>query len=326
MKPRLAALVLATPAILAMVCKAQQPEPSKHRGPITGIVVVEEGILGASQAGILLHPLLHPETARIFAVPGFRVQSMAAAADGSVWLAGGIPGESAMLARCAADARQQAPSRLSGHRDMAYAIALSSKGDQVAVAHADGSVRVSAASAPIGAAPWTVRHQHTAPALAATFSADGSLLASGGLDGIVLLSEANGANRKPLHLDDHSAGVECLAFSTDGTRIASGSRDSRVRVHEAATGRLVRTFSGLGMEDEPVAGRVAARITAIVWSEAGLFAGTSKGSVYVLSETDDGSRLLQGPDPAQPVTALLTTEGQLVVAAGERLHSIAIGR
>ncbi|MET0166214.1 MAG: WD40 repeat domain-containing protein, partial [Vicinamibacterales bacterium] len=42
----------------------------------------------------------------------------------------------------------------------------------------------------------------------------------------------------------HSLGVKSVAVSRDGTRLLSGSQDKTVKLWDAATGRLLRTFEG----------------------------------------------------------------------------------
>jgi WD40 repeat protein len=42
----------------------------------------------------------------------------------------------------------------------------------------------------------------------------------------------------------HSEGVTSVAFSPDGTRVLSGSQDSTLKLWDAASGQLIRTFEG----------------------------------------------------------------------------------
>ena len=292
----------------------------QHRGAITGIVWNDGGMLVSSQSGILFHERGGTQPARMFAAPGFRVQSIAQAPDGILYAAGGLPGESAIVVRFTADSQELIVS-LPSRKDLAYDIAVAPDGNHVAVAHSDGSVMVAGVDT-LDAGKWIQSQKHTAPALAVTYSPDGSMLASCGLDGVVLVSRTAEPEQKARNLDDHTAGVECLTFSPDGKWLAAGSRDAKVRIHESATGRLLRTYSGLGMESEPVAGRVVARVPSILWSTHGLFAGTSKGSVYRLSEMDDGRALLSSGTIVEPITALCEVGDHLVCAAAGRLMKI----
>ena len=136
------------------------------------------------------------------------------------------------------------------------------------------------------------------PRSAVAISPDGRWFASAGRDGVVILSEiVEGKLGNSRKLLDHTSGVECLVFSPDSQRLASGSLDSKVRLHELP-GKLVRTYDGLGMENEPVAGRVQSRVLALAWQDQ-LVAGTSEGILYRLSLGDDTSRRIarNGRDP-----------------------------
>ena len=128
-------------------------------------------------------------------------------------------------------------------------------------------------------------HQGIARVLA--YGPEGKALASGGRDGAVILHGPPGPGAPPSkRLQEHTAGVESLAFSPDGQWIASGSMDAKVRWHRVADGRLIRTYQGLGMEDEPVVGRLMAQVLSLAWGEADgvtrLLAGTSNGGLYEL--------------------------------------------
>ena len=306
MSPRLLALMF---GVLANLAGAQE---LRHRGAITGIVPADGGMFVSSQAGILFHPQVTAKPTRALATPDFRIQALALAPNGDLYAAGGIPGEAAVVVRFKAGSQEVFRPPQS---DLAYGVAVASDGKQVAVAFADGSVRGIPDRKTLGP-ERVVFHQHTAPAIGVAFSPDGSLLASCGLDGVLIVSKAVSDEKKPRMLDDHTAGVESLDFSPDGKWIASGSRDSKVRVHESSTGRLVRTFSGLGMEKEPVAGRVIARVSAIVWCDSGLFAGTSKGTLYRLSETDDGRDQILTGTHRGPITAICEAGDHLVFSSG----------
>lgn len=76
------------------------------------------------------------------------------------------------------------------------------------------------------------------------FSPDSTLLASGGNDGSVMLSEVS-ANPNSLILKGHHTWrVKVLAFSPDGKHLVSGSRDNSIRLSNVENGTEFATFSG----------------------------------------------------------------------------------
>ena len=76
------------------------------------------------------------------------------------------------------------------------------------------------------------------------FSPNGTLLASGGMDGQVIISEV-GRNPNPLIFKGHHAWrVKVLAFSPDGKHLVSGSRDNNIRLWDTKIGMAHAVLSG----------------------------------------------------------------------------------
>lgn len=86
---------------------------------------------------------------------------------------------------------------------------------------------------------------HTAGHVTALcYSPDGTILASGGYDHDILLSDA-ADGRKIRTLTGHSGEVAALAFSRDGKILASGGYDGTARLWDVATGRPLGVLSSL---------------------------------------------------------------------------------
>ncbi|OPG12471.1 hypothetical protein B1L11_13805 [Microbispora sp. GKU 823] len=74
------------------------------------------------------------------------------------------------------------------------------------------------------------------------YSPDGTILASGGYDHTIVLSDASNG-RRIRTLTGHSGEVAALAFSRDGKVLASGGYDGTARLWDAATGRALAVLS-----------------------------------------------------------------------------------
>ncbi len=295
-----------TPSLLAL-----ESTPA-HRGPVTSLGVRGETIYSVSQGGVF-------KNEKRVLVPPWRVSALALAPKG-LWLAGGAVGESGRMAWLSLEEEEAELAERSIADDLIADLSRSTDGTLLAWGELGGGIGTVQAEKGWREAPLHRHEAHEGAVRTVRFAPSGSLLASGGLDGAVILQEvAKGKASEVRRLQDHTAGVESLAFSPNGRWLATGSRDSRVRVHRVSNGRLMRTYRGLGMEAEPVVGRLPACVLSLAWfeTEAGtprLMAGTSSGEIYRLSEkSSEWKKLAQLS--LGPVTSLSSKPGQLVVGA-----------
>jgi serine/threonine-protein kinase len=90
--------------------------------------------------------------------------------------------------------------------------------------------------------PNTLNDGHTAPILALSLSADGSLLASGSEDNTIKIWDAIAG--KLLHtLKGHTAPVTSVAISRDGKTVISGSEDNTIKIWDVPTTALRHTLT-----------------------------------------------------------------------------------
>ncbi|MYB94968.1 hypothetical protein F4054_13445 [Candidatus Poribacteria bacterium] len=76
------------------------------------------------------------------------------------------------------------------------------------------------------------------------FSANSTLLASGGMDGQVMISEVDTNPSPSIFKERHAWRVKVLVFSPDGKHLVSGSRDNSIRLWDAQTGTAFAILSG----------------------------------------------------------------------------------
>lgn len=290
-----------------------------HLGPVTDIEVIGDKVYSCSQAGILVGS---GQELKFLLRPLGRTISIEGVGEGEssrLLFVGGEPGVAGALGFVDLRSGERRDLRTQG-KDLLYDVARLDS-EVVVVAQATGEVCLVEGKRQVAEPAY----KHTAAVRALATSPDGKWLASAGHDGVVILSAiSNGALSQSRKLLDHTAGVECLVFSPDSKRLASGSLDSKVRLHEV-TGGLVRTYDGLGMEDEPVAGRVQSQVLSLAWG-AKLVAGTSKGLLYELSLGDDTTTVLarKGSDSIHALA--FDSAGRLVIGSQGKLEVLAQGR
>lgn len=254
--------------------------PAAGQGLVTSMVAHEDVVWSCTQTGIR-------KAGRRVEPAGPGRPTALARSGNTLFVAGGTPGVSGHVAR-----RDGRPVVIS--KDVVYDVACA--GGYVVAACADGYVRL--LDAKLKLLGPTARH--TAAARAVDITRDGSLVASAGLDGVVLLwrPQEKAALKA---LTEHTAGCDALEIAPGGNLIASGARDGRVRLHEP-TGRFIRTYR-----------RLPDQVWALAWSPDGrLFAGCADGSVWELSKKDDSITRLENAGP-RPVASLLSTRKTLYI-------------
>jgi serine/threonine protein kinase len=197
-------------------------------------------------------------------------------------------------------------------------IALSPAADVLAVAGADGAIRLwNLRSRTRTRVLRTAMHQrsgHDAAALALAFSPDGSLLASGHVDGAVHLWDMARGERIPVRLR-HDASVGALAFSPDGASLATGSIDAAVRLWDvgaATAGEARRELI-----------RQPAAVTALAWAGGGEWILTGHTSRVLRLIDPLRSRLvatMRGPEAK--VTMLLPSPDGRYMAVASNDHTV----
>jgi serine/threonine protein kinase len=191
-------------------------------------------------------------------------------------------------------------------------VALSPVADVLAVAGADGAIRLwdlrSRTRVAVLRTPLHQRTGHDAAALALDFAPDGSLLASGHVDGSVHLWDLGKGEVVPGHLR-HDQGVPAVAFSPDGATLATGSLDSNLRLWDVG--------AALGGDARRELLRQPAAVTALAWTGGGEWILTGHSSRVLRLIDPRRARLLatlRGPK-AQVTRLVLSPDGQRMAVA-----------
>ena len=291
------AVVLLT--LLLAGCASTPQTPAHHVGPVTGIgcgvIVLDEKwpmIYSCSQAGVLQRDY-EAQTRHVGDV-GFRAFDVVVQHGPftglRVLVGGGRPARSGEVALLDDSGKVVATKRVA--RDLVYAAAIHR--ELAAVGCANGKVLLlEVPSLEI----LREAHGHTAPCRDVCFSPDGKLLATGGRDGLVIVSQMDG---RRMVLQEHTAGVECLVFSRDGL-LASGAVAGKVRIHEGRS--LRRTYQKLG------AGVLSLAYTG--GSNQRLFAGLADGKIVELDPDSAQHRVHSQLDA--PVFSMVSIGNTLVL-------------
>jgi WD40 repeat protein len=113
--------------------------------------------------------------------------------------------------------------------------------------------------------------QHSSAILSLAFSADGSILASGGGDAAIYLRNVQDGRLLGLPLIGQGGPVTALAFSPVGSRLASGSSNSLLALWNVDSAQLI---------GDPISG-LSGTITSLAFNPDGrtLVAGSDNGAV-----------------------------------------------
>lgn len=168
---------------------------------------------------------------------------------------------------------------------------------------------------------------HSADIDSVTFSADGSMLASGSKDHSVRLWNADLSESQLL--EAHSEIVRDIAFSPDGTLLASGGLDGKISVWDTASASLLQAFdSGLGqvwsVTFHPSGSLLAASGYA---SQINVFRVATGTQVYSLEEkatslafSPDGTLLAASCYQGGEVAVWTTADWEPVFESGEHVY------
>ena len=186
--PLLAAGSSEGPVRLWDVEHPETPVPSRDTGGkrVTAVAFSRDGktlAAGLAQGGALLWDVLQPNAAPRPACAGMDVRSLAFSPDGRRLACGAGRGE---IVLAPVDPAGGASSRLLGHVSAVNALSFNPKGDFVASASSDGTIRLWDVHR-VGAAPPIVLRGHDGWVWAAAFSPDGERLVSGSADRTVRL-------------------------------------------------------------------------------------------------------------------------------------------
>jgi WD40 repeat protein len=215
------------------------------------------------------------------------VWGIALSADGRLLASGGADG----TVRLWEAATGRLLATLQEHTGAVWSVALSADGSLLASGGADGTVRMWSLSDAaqrdellgVQEQAWSGQllitlQAHRGAVRCVALSADGSLLASGSMDGTVRHWDTR-SGQLLATLGARSGGIYGVELSADGRLLASGADDGTVQLW-SLTGTATR--AGLGMQQEPAGGQLLATLRG------------HHGAVYGVALSADGSLLASG--------------------------------
>jgi WD40 repeat protein len=169
-----------------------------------------------------------------------------------------------------------------------------------------------------GIRPKAVLSGHTNGLTCAEFSPDGRRLATGSIDGTVILWDAAkaiaGDSSSKVVLKGHKGLVRCVAWSADGSRLISSADDGVVNVWDPATGRTAMTIAA---HDRPVRGVAISPDGKLIATAAGDWKNKTTGEVRVWNLAD-GTEAFRLPDTPYSAWAVrFTADGKLIAGYQE---------
>uniref|UniRef100_A0AC34PV90 Actin interacting protein 1 n=1 Tax=Panagrolaimus sp. JU765 TaxID=591449 RepID=A0AC34PV90_9BILA len=144
----------------------------------------------------------------------------------------------------------------------------------------------------------TLFHHHGRFVNSVRYNKDGSLFASGGADGKVILYEGVEGEKVAELVDDkaaHAGGVFALSWSPDGKQLATVSGDKTLKIWDVTDKKLIKTVTfGNAIEDQQLA---------VTWQSDVIITVSLAGFIhYVDPSSGDIKKIIRGHN--KPITAL----------------------
>ena len=302
-----------------------------HVSPVHGVSVSPDGTRAVSFDDSGIGRMWRLDTGAL--IPGYirhenSIDSVVFSPDSSTVLTA----SSDLTARIWTGALSEFKTSLVGHSEPVSSAAFSPDGLQILTASDDGTARLWKTSteptlAVLGSA------KHTGGATSIDTSADGSLVATSGVDGKVLIWRSRGGLLRTI---DHGARVAVVAVTADGTRVLSAGENGVARLWRVRDGEeLASVAHGAPIRAAALSadGRVivtAGSTTARTWTATGAPAHVLRhdGGVTSLALNGDGSRLVTGSADGTARLWVVRTGEELRVLRGhtESIVSVTFNR